>query len=43
MEIGECHLEVELSMDRIIEEGCSTFIVIEMILGEEIFRGIQNY
>ena len=33
--IGECHLGVELGMDRIIEEGCNMLIIIEMALGEE--------
>ena len=32
----ECHLEVEVSMDRIIEEYHSILTVIEMTLGEEI-------
>ena len=36
--IGECHLEIELSMDRIIEEGCNMLIIIEVNLGEEIFE-----
>ena len=34
--IGECHLGVELSTDRIIKEGCNMLIIIEMILEEEI-------
>ena len=34
--IGEYHLGVELSMDRIIEEDCNMLIIIEMTLGEEI-------
>ena len=34
--IGEFHLGVELSMDRIIEEGCNMLKIIEMTLGEEI-------
>ena len=34
--IGECPLGVELSMNRIIEEGCNMLIIIEMTLGEEI-------
>ena len=34
--IEECYLEVELGMNRIIEEGHSMLIVIEMTLGEEI-------
>ena len=36
MVIEECHLGVELSMDRIIEEDCSMLIIIEMTLGQEI-------
>ena len=31
--IGECHLGVELSMDRIIVEGHNMLIIIEMTLG----------
>ena len=34
--MGECHLVVELSMDRIIEQGCNTLTIIEMTLEEEI-------
>ena len=34
--IGECHLGVQLGMDRIIEEGCNMLIIIEITLGEEI-------
>ena len=34
--IGECHLGVELGVDRIIEEGCNMLITIEMTSGEEI-------
>ena len=38
-EIGEWHLEVEVSTDRIIEEGCNIIIIIiEMILGEEFIE-----
>ena len=36
MEIGECHIEVELSIDKTIEEGCSMIKIIEVILGDEI-------
>ena len=43
VEVGECHSEVELSTDRIIEEGHSMLTIIEMIIGEEIFRGMQKY
>ena len=35
--IGECHLAVELVMNRIIEEDPSRLIIIEMTIGEEIF------
>ena len=38
MEIGECHLEVGLSMDKIIEEGHNMLTIIGMPLGEEIFE-----
>ena len=33
--IQEYHLELELSMDKIIEEGHKMLIIIEMTLGEE--------
>ena len=32
MEIEECHLEVQLSMDRILEEGHNALTIIEMFL-----------
>ena len=38
VEIGECHIEVELSMDKTIEEGCSLIKIINVILGEEILE-----
>ena len=38
MEIGECHLEVGLSIYRIIEEGHNTLTIIEMTLGEELLE-----
>ena len=38
VEKGECHFRVELSMDRIIKEGHSMLIIIEMTLGEEILE-----
>ena len=38
VEIRKCHLEVEVSMDRIIEEGHNMLIIIEMFLGEEILE-----
>ena len=37
-EIGECHIEVELSMDIIIEEGCSMITIIEITLEEKILE-----
>ena len=36
VEIGEYHLEVELSMDRIIKEGHNMSTIIEKTLGEVI-------
>ena len=30
--IGECHIEVEISMDRIIEEGNNIITIIEVML-----------
>ena len=41
VEIGECHLEVECSMDRIIEEGQNMLVIKEMTLGEEIWGKCQ--
>ena len=38
MEIGECHSEVEVSKDKIIEEGHNMLIPIEMTLGEKILK-----
>ena len=38
VEIGELHAEIEVSMDRIIEEGHNLLISIEMILGEKILE-----
>ena len=38
VEIGECHLEVELSTNRIIGEGHNMITVIEVTLGEEILE-----
>ena len=38
VEIGEHHLEVEVSMDRIIEECHNMLILIEMTLGEQILE-----
>ena len=38
VEIGECHLQVELSMDRIIEEGHNMLTIIEVTLEEEILE-----
>ena len=38
VEIGEHHSEVEVGMDRIIEEGHNMSIPIEMTLGEKILE-----
>ena len=38
VEIGECHLGVELNMDRIMKEGDNMLTIIEMALGEEILE-----
>ena len=38
MEIGECHIEEELSMDKIVEEGHSMIKITEVSLGEEILE-----
>ena len=38
VQTGECHSEVELSMDIIIQEGQNMLIIIEMALGEEILE-----
>ena len=38
MEIGECHTEVELSLDNIIEEDHSMIKITEVILGKEILK-----
>ena len=43
VEIGECHLDIELNVDRIIEEGHNMLTIIEMTLGEEIVGRTQNY
>ena len=39
VDIGECHTEVELSMDRIIEEGHNMITIIKVTLGEEMIKG----
>ena len=36
--IGECHIEVEVSMDKITEEGHNMIKIIEVILGKEILE-----
>ena len=41
VEIGEHHLGAELSIDRIIEEGCNILVITEMILEEKILRKCQ--
>ena len=38
VEIGECHLGIELNMDRIIEEGHNILTIIEMTSGKEILE-----
>ena len=38
VEIRGCHLEVELSMDRIIEEGHNMLTIIEMTFGKEMLE-----
>ena len=38
MEIEECHLGVEFSTDRIIDEGHNMLTIIEMTLGEKILE-----
>ena len=38
VEIGECHIEEELSMDKTIQEGCSMIKITEVTLGEEILE-----
>ena len=42
MEIGECHTEVEVSMDRIIEDSHNIIKILEMTLGEEILEECRN-
>ena len=39
VEIGECHVEVDLSMDIPIEEGHSMIKIIEVTLGDDILEG----
>ena len=39
VEIGECHIEGELSMNKTIEEGHTIIRITKVKLGEEIFRG----
>ena len=36
--IGECHIEVELRMDRSMDEDHSMIKIIEVILGKEILE-----
>ena len=43
VEIGECHLGVELKKDRIIMEGCNMLTIIENDFRKGNLRGIQNY
>ena len=39
----ECHIEVEFSMDKIIQKGHSMIKIIEVISEKEIFRGMKKY
>ena len=43
VEIGECHIEVELSTDRIMEEGHKMITIIEVTLEDEISEECKNY
>ena len=36
--IGECHLEVELSTEKIIEKGHNMITIVEVTLGKEILE-----
>ena len=38
VEIGECHAQVELSMDKIMEEGCSMIKIMDVTPGKEILE-----
>ena len=38
MEIGECHTESQLNMDKVIEEGCNMITIIEVTLEDEILE-----
>ena len=42
VELGECHIEVELSMDKTIEEGHNMIKIIENFRGTQNYRG-QNF
>ena len=42
VQIGECHVEVELSMDKILEEG-HNMIKIRGVSRTGNFQGVQNY
>ena len=42
VEIGECHLEVELNIDRNIKEGCNMLTIKEMTLEEEVLEGCKK-
>ena len=41
VQIGECYLEIDLSIERIIVEGCNMITIIEVTLGEEILGGCK--
>ena len=38
VEIGEHHLQVGFSIDRVIKEGCNMLVTIEMTLGEVMLK-----
>ena len=42
VQIGECHLGIELNMYRITEEGCNMLIIIEMTIGEKMLEECKN-
>ena len=41
VEIRECHIEVDLSMDKTIEECCSMIKIIVVIFGEEMLEAYR--
>ena len=38
VEVGECYVEVEPSMDKTIEDSCSMIKITEVTLGKEILE-----